>query len=76
MVVNRVVSLDDLLDAAGVATAVGLTHRNSVTTYMHRYSDFPRPLLETNGGRCRLWSRADVDQWTANRQKPKVSKSA
>lgn len=72
---NRLVSLDDLLDATAVAAAVGLTHRNSVTTYMHRYSDFPRPLLETSSGRCRLWSRADIDQWIATRQETTDSQS-
>lgn len=66
--VTRRVSIDDLVDAAGVASALGLTHRNSVATYMRRYGDFPHPLIEAAGGRCRLWSRADINRWIAARQ--------
>ena len=62
------ISVDDLVDTTAVASAVGLTHRNSVATYMRRYRDFPRPLVETGGGRCRLWSRTEVDQWIALRR--------
>ena len=65
---TRLIPVDDLVDATDVASAVGLAHRNSVATYMQRYQDFPRPLVETGGGRCRLWSRAEVDQWIALRQ--------
>jgi predicted DNA-binding transcriptional regulator AlpA len=64
----RLIQVDDLVDAADVASAVGLAHRNSVATYMQRYDDFPRPLVETGGGRCRLWSRAEVDRWIAARR--------
>jgi glutathione-regulated potassium-efflux system ancillary protein KefG len=67
-VVSRTIAVDDLIDAAHVAAAIGLTHRNSVATYMRRYRDFPRPLVETEGGRCRLWSRAEVEQWLASRR--------
>jgi predicted DNA-binding transcriptional regulator AlpA len=62
------VPVDDLVDVSHVASAVGLAHRNSVATYMQRYQDFPRPLVETGGGRCRLWSRAEVDRWIATRR--------
>ncbi len=57
------VRVDDLIDATDVATAVGLTHRNSVATYLRRYHDFPRPVVETGAGRCRLWSRQEVHRW-------------
>ena len=73
--VARLVAVDDLLDAAGVASAVGLTHRNSVATYMRRYGDFPRPLVETGGGRCRLWSRAEVDRWIVGRRSARKMRS-
>ena len=70
---SRLLAVDDLIDATAVASAVGLAHRNSVTTYLHRYDDFPRPVVETGGGRCRLWSRTDVDRWIAvRRQAAKV----
>jgi glutathione-regulated potassium-efflux system ancillary protein KefG len=64
----QLIHVDDLVDATHVASAVGLTHRNSVATYMRRYGDFPRPLVETAGGRCRLWSRAEVERWIATRR--------
>lgn len=56
------VAVEDLIDATAVAEIVGLAHRNSVATYLHRYADFPRPVFEM--GRCRVWSRVDVDKWT------------
>jgi predicted DNA-binding transcriptional regulator AlpA len=65
---NRLYAMDDLIDTTAVASALGLTHRNSVATYLHRYGDFPRPVLETGRGRCRLWSRAEVEQWIALRR--------
>ncbi len=57
------VELNDLVDAQEVADLVGLTHRNSVSTYLKRYADFPRPVLERSNGRTRLWNRPDVDAW-------------
>lgn len=55
----------DLVDAAEVAELLGLRHRNSVSTYMRRYQDFPRPLVERGARRGRFWARADVQQWAA-----------
>ncbi|MGH9090019.1 MAG: hypothetical protein ACRDZR_01350 [Acidimicrobiales bacterium] len=65
---SRRVSVQDLIDAAGVAAQLGLTHRNSVSTYMKRYPDFPRPVVDTGAKRCRLWSRTDVDEWLRTRR--------
>ena len=65
---TRKVDVDDLIDAHEVANHLGLSHRNSVATYMTRYADFPRPVIDTGGGRCRLWSRRAVDRWRAQRQ--------
>jgi predicted DNA-binding transcriptional regulator AlpA len=61
--------VDDLIDATGVALVVGLSQRNSVATYLHRYDDFPRPVVVTAAGRCRLWSRSEVERWIAARRK-------
>lgn len=61
--VGRVIAVDDLVDAAAVASMLGLKHKNSVATYLHRYQDFPRPVVDTESGRCRLWSRTDVQAW-------------
>jgi glutathione-regulated potassium-efflux system ancillary protein KefG len=57
------VNTDDLVDANEVAEILGLSHRNSVSTYLRRYADFPRPIIERSGGRTRLWLRADVEAW-------------
>jgi predicted DNA-binding transcriptional regulator AlpA len=66
--VGRHVAIDDLLDATAVAARMGLSHRNSVTTYMARYKDFPRPVIDTGPKRCRLWSRVDIDGWMKSRE--------
>jgi glutathione-regulated potassium-efflux system ancillary protein KefG len=66
--VIRRVSVRDLIDAAGVAAQLGLRHRNSVSTYMNRYPDFPRPVVDTGTKRCRLWSRTEVDGWLRSRR--------
>ena len=55
--------LDDLIDVGEVAVLLGLAHKNSVTTYMRRYDDFPQPALQFAGGRCRAWVREDIEFW-------------
>jgi glutathione-regulated potassium-efflux system ancillary protein KefG len=52
----------DLIDSAGVAEILGLSHRNSVTTYARRYPGFPAPIVTS--GRLRLWLRRDVEEWS------------
>jgi predicted DNA-binding transcriptional regulator AlpA len=66
--VNRKINSDDLVDAAGVAEVLGLGHRNSVRTYRSRYDDFPAPVWTSDGGRCVLWLRSDVQRWAAGRR--------
>ncbi len=58
----------DLISAGEVAEILGLAHHNSVTTYLHRYDDFPRPVLEKSSGHIRLWLRSDVFSWKTQRQ--------
>ena len=53
------------MSAGEVAAILGLAHYNSVTTYLHRYNDFPRPTIERSGGRIRLWTRQDIVDWRA-----------
>ena len=60
---GRNVDLDDLIDVGEVADLLGLAHKNSVTTYMRRYDDFPEPALEFADGKCRAWVRRDVELW-------------
>jgi len=38
------VNTEDLIDAAEVSRILGLSHRNSVNTYLRRYPDMPRPV--------------------------------
>lgn len=58
----------ELIDARGVANLLGLSHPNSVSTYQHRYSDMPRPVVDLGEGRCKLWVRSDMQAWAAMRQ--------
>ncbi len=61
------VRTEDLVDAHEVAEILGLAHRNSVSTYLRRYVDMPRPAVERGGGRTRLWLRSEVERWARNR---------
>ena len=61
----------DLLDAHEVAALLGLARRQAVSTYRHRYSDFPSPVIEKS--RCVLWLRSDVEQWQARRRDTSVT---
>ena len=61
------VNTEDLIDSQEVAEILGLTHRNSVSTYLHRYEDFPRPVVERSNGRTRLWLRAQIQAWARGR---------
>ena len=60
--------LDELIDVGQVAALLGLAHKNSVTTYMRRYEDFPAPALEFAEGKCRAWVREDVERWIKRRE--------
>jgi AcrR family transcriptional regulator/predicted DNA-binding transcriptional regulator AlpA len=55
--------LDALVDAGEVAAILGLTHRNSVSTYRSRYADFPSGRPAPGGGRSRLWTREEILAW-------------
>lgn len=64
---GRVVDLDDLADGAEVAKILGLSDARSVSTYRKRYSDFPEPVLVSEGGRCRYWLRGEIEDWRKRR---------
>lgn len=66
---GRLVDPDDLLDVGEVAELLGLAQKNSVTTYMRRYKDFPAPVIEFANGKCRAWHREDIEAWHARRQR-------
>ncbi len=57
------VDADDLVGAADVAAILRLSHPSSVTTYLHRYQDFPKPVVDLSASRVRLWRRQDIEQW-------------
>ncbi len=59
---------EDLIGAAEVAEILGLKHHNSVTTYLHRYEDFPRPVIDLSRSRIRLWLRQDIKAWARSRR--------
>lgn len=57
--------VDHLIDANGVAEILGLSHRNTVSVYQHRYADMPRPVREFGDRRVKLWLRRDIERWAA-----------
>ena len=63
------VRTEDLIDAHEVAELLGLTHPNSVSTYLHRYEDMPRPVIDRGRGRTRLWICGEIEQWNKTRRK-------
>ena len=65
---NPRVDTEQLIDAQEVAEVLGLAHRNSVSTYLKRYPDMPRPVVERGGGRTRLWLRPEVESWSLERR--------
>lgn len=67
IVMAPTVDTDDLIDSQEVADILGLSHRNSVSTYLRRYDHFPKPVVERGGGRTRLWLRAEIASWSEAR---------
>jgi predicted DNA-binding transcriptional regulator AlpA len=65
--VGQKVDSDDLIGAAEVAMILRLSHPSSVTTYLRRYADFPRPVVDLSASRVRLWRRQDIELWHRNR---------
>ncbi len=61
------VKTEDLIDAQAVAGLLRLSHANSVSTYLRRYPDMPRPVLDLGAGRPRLWLRPQVVRWLRTR---------
>lgn len=62
------VNTEDLIGAAEVAEILGLAHHNSVTTYLKRYDNFPRPVVDLSRSRIRLWLRQDIVSWKEYRE--------
>lgn len=70
------VRTEDLIDAHGVAEILGLSHTNSVSTYLRRYDDMPRPVVDLGAGRPRLWLRSEIEEWAAVRSGREQRRSA
>lgn len=64
------VDTDDLVGASEVQAILRLSHPSSVTTYLKRYPDFPRPVVDLSGSRVRLWLRQDIERWHQQRTQP------
>jgi predicted DNA-binding transcriptional regulator AlpA len=62
----------DLIDAAEVAEALGLSSPRAVSVYRARYEDFPAPLVVKGSGKCVLWARSDVARWAKARSSRKA----
>jgi glutathione-regulated potassium-efflux system ancillary protein KefG len=60
---NPRINSEDLIDSLEVAEILGLAHRESVTTYLRRYPDMPRPVVDLGKGRVRLWLRPEIEAW-------------
>ena len=58
----------DLIGAAEAQQILKLSHPNSVTTYLKRYDDFPRPVVDLSESRIRLWVRQDIEAWKSARE--------
>jgi predicted DNA-binding transcriptional regulator AlpA len=65
--VSPKVNTEDLIGAVEVARILGLSHYNSVTTYLRRYDDFPEPVVDLKESRVRLWLRQDIERWKVRR---------
>ncbi len=68
---SPVVDTRNLIDAQGVAQILNLSHVNSVSTYLRRYPDMPRPVLDLGAGRPRLWLRPAIRRWARERLRAK-----
>ncbi len=65
--VGEKIDPDDLVGASEVQTILRLSHPTSVTTYLKRYADFPKPVVDLHGSRIRLWLRQDIMEWNDSR---------
>ena len=64
---GRKVDVDELIDAQGVADLLGLAQRNTVSLYQRRYHDMPRPVVDLGKGRCKMWIREEIEDWSRRR---------
>ncbi|MHB8290591.1 MAG: hypothetical protein ACYDEY_15460 [Acidimicrobiales bacterium] len=66
---GRVIDASDVIDAQGVAEFLGLSQRNTVSSYQRRYPGMPRPVIDLGHGRCKLWLQSEVVAWEQQRDR-------
>jgi hypothetical protein len=66
---GRLVDVEDLIDAHGVAELLGLAQTNTVFQYQRRYPDMPAPVYRPGGRRAQLWLRSEMEVWAAQRRR-------
>jgi len=60
-----------LVEAHEVARLLRLSWPSAVSVYLHRYPDFPRPIVDPGPRQARYWLRSDILMWASLRkQKP------
>lgn len=59
--VGRTIEVENLIDAQGIADRLGLAQRQTISSFVSRYPDFPKPL--GMWGRTRLWDWTEVEAW-------------
>jgi predicted DNA-binding transcriptional regulator AlpA len=62
------VPTEELIDAQEVARLIGLSRRNTVSQYLNKYVDMPRPVIDLGPSRPRLWLRPEIEAWVQQRQ--------
>ncbi|MFN2568167.1 MAG: AAA family ATPase, partial [Candidatus Dormibacteria bacterium] len=60
----------ELIDAHEVARLLRLSRPNSVSVYLHRYRDFPRPVVDSGRSNARHWLRGEILAWASVRGRP------
>jgi predicted DNA-binding transcriptional regulator AlpA len=68
LMVVRGVDPSELIASLDVAEILGLAQASSVGTYLRRYDDFPRPVVELQRSHVRLWRRPEIENWARGHQ--------
>ena len=70
--VEGTVDPGELIASIDVAEILGLAQASSVATYLRRYTDFPRPVVELQRSHVRLWRRPEIEAWAHARRSKRV----
>jgi len=61
---GRQVDVDDLVTSGQIAERLGIAFSETVSNWMTRYPDFPRPVWQVD--RFRLWLWSEVRSWAVD----------